>query len=129
MISQTILNTIKDTAYRVRYFGELFQKSHPCTYTIELTGMCGICSYFLFKTLKEKKLSPVFSINDEHCFVMLQGLVIDVTATQFYLKDKIFIKKLPHPTGNWIVMKMRYLIYLEVGILRKILLNKYREIF
>jgi hypothetical protein len=90
------LSIITDVAYRVRYFGELFQQGHCREFHPDLTGMCGICAYFLFRALKKKNLHPAFSSNHCHSFVIIKGFVVDVTATQFdKITNKIFIKPMP----------------------------------
>jgi len=99
-MTQKELSTITDTAYRVRYFGELFQKVNSYNFLEDLTGMCGICAYFLFRSLKKKRFHPVFSSNRFHSFVMVEGFLVDVTATQFEgITDKVFIR--PMPFSGW----------------------------
>ncbi len=59
----------------------------------DLACMCAIASYELFKRLKRAGLSPTMCFADKafegHAFVRCQGLTIDVTATQFGVRDKV----------------------------------------
>jgi hypothetical protein len=61
-----------------------------------LFGYCAICSFELFKRLRAKKLEPIFYLieNDsygDHCFVICDNFLIDVTATQFDINEPINI--------------------------------------
>lgn len=107
-MTQKDLSIVTDTAYRVRYFGELFQKSNSYDFNKDLTGMCGICAYYLFRTLKRKGLFPVYSSNLHHSFVYVEDYVVDVTATQFEgITDKILIRKMPFSgwKKHWFVLQ------------------------
>ena len=49
----------------------------------DLEGACGICSYLAFLKLKRMGYRPVFHMNDEHCFVTVDGYYVDLTLKQF----------------------------------------------
>lgn len=49
----------------------------------ELDTMCGISSYLIFNTFKKLGYNPIFCMNDEHCFIKLNGKIIDLTLKQF----------------------------------------------
>jgi hypothetical protein len=49
----------------------------------DLGGACGICSYLVFRALKQAGYNPVFHMNDFHCFVTVNGYYIDLTLKQF----------------------------------------------
>ncbi len=49
----------------------------------DLNGMCGVATARLFEDLLAAGFSPEIAINSEHCFVICNGQVVDVTATQF----------------------------------------------
>jgi hypothetical protein len=101
MITQQEFSIIIEEAYRVRYFGELLQNKQPIEFYKDLTGLCGICSYFLYRALKKKNLQPVFNSTGGHCYIVVIGCVVDVTATQFpNVKEKILFKAPPFPGYN-----------------------------
>lgn len=58
-----------------------------------LGGMCAICSVELADRLKKVGFSPNIAKNDTHVFVLCDGYLIDITATQFGQKRKVTIKK------------------------------------
>lgn len=64
-----------------------------------LRGMCAIAAFELFERLRaDPKLrgrAIVFAKSEFHAFVMVDGLVVDVTATQFINTDPV--------EGVWIV--------------------------
>jgi len=96
---------IKKIANAVRKWGEDRARNGkiPLSFTtIEgLDGMCGICSYELFKRLKEAGYNAFLCGNLSHAFVICSddadtvpirsGLIFDVTATQFDVKDKVAV--------------------------------------
>lgn len=49
----------------------------------ELEGLCGISSYLLFNTFKKLGYKPTFCMNDQHCFLKVNGYYIDLTLKQF----------------------------------------------
>ena len=64
-----------------------------------LRGLCGIASYALYQALIKEGFRPTFMMGDmptvlgKHCWVELNGKVIDVTATQFGVIDRVFVTK------------------------------------
>jgi hypothetical protein len=64
-----------------------------------LRGLCGIASYALYQALIKEGFRPEFKMADlpttigKHCWVELNGKVIDVTATQFGVPDRVFITR------------------------------------
>jgi hypothetical protein len=71
-------------AEEVRKWAEKLQRKEQ-RWDDDLTCMCGIASFELFKRLKKSGFSPVFVVNEtqEHAFIICNKLIIDVTATQF----------------------------------------------
>jgi hypothetical protein len=62
----------------------------------DLCGACAICSVALCKSLKKFGYKPdlvngMYEGYACHCWVELDGKIYDITATQFGLKDKVFI--------------------------------------
>jgi hypothetical protein len=62
-----------------------------------LEGMCGVCSYTLFKTFKKLGYKPLLHTNTYHCFLTVEGYWIDLTLKQFNPRcPAIYIKKVPY---------------------------------
>lgn len=59
----------------------------------DLSCLCEECSSRIYKKLLRMGFDPIYAHNIWHCFVILDGWIIDVTATQFGEKEKIFIRK------------------------------------
>ena len=63
----------------------------------DLGGACGICSFLAFRMLKRMGYSPVFHMNDSHCFVTADGYWVDLTLTQFAPDaDEVFFRNHPY---------------------------------
>jgi hypothetical protein len=64
-----------------------------------LSGLCVITAYEMFARIAVdpllKRHSPIFAKSDFHAFVLVDGLIVDVTATQFRNTDPV--------DGVWIV--------------------------
>lgn len=75
---------IKRIADNVRMWAEEMQDRNQ-RWDEDLSCMCGIASYELFKRLKRAGLKPTMCFaNVGHAFIQCKGYTIDVTATQFY---------------------------------------------
>lgn len=59
---------------------------YMCTWP-KLTARCAACSHKLFKRLKELGYKPQIIVNYWHCFVLCQGYLLDITASQFDTYD------------------------------------------
>lgn len=61
----------------------------------DLCGLCARASAVLFDLLKDKNYEPEIGLSSTrpHVFVMVDGYVVDVTATQYRRKKKVFIVK------------------------------------
>ena len=57
----------------------------------DLSCKCAICSYELFIELKKNGFDSWFAQNDGHAFVICEGYIVDVTATQFGRKNKVSV--------------------------------------
>lgn len=86
----------------VRKTTEKIQKEYKeYFYDKKLMGLCGIASYGIYRGFQRNYIPVDFVygkfIDDNiiteghHCWVKSKGLIFDVTATQFFLKDKIVI--------------------------------------
>jgi hypothetical protein len=96
-----MFTTLIKEANEVRKWA-LHQKNAP----VDLFGWCAICSFELFKTYKKKNLKPVFNIvespnNGDHCFITCCNYLIDVTATQFEVKDVVNIIEIDKVSKKW----------------------------
>ena len=67
----------------------------------DLCGMCGIAAARLFTNLQDAGYQPQLAMRnssyDGHCFVIVDGFIVDVTATQFGLKPVEIVPLLPKP--------------------------------
>jgi len=90
---------VRQIAKRVRNWGERLQQAvgmnEPSAqfWFEDLGMMCGVCTYKLFKELTAAGYSPVFANSDCHAFILLDGYIVDVTATQFGVTRKVMIRK------------------------------------
>lgn len=83
-------------ALETREWAEKYHKQSPDKYWPGLGGMCAIASARLFKDLKKLKLNPQIHLGSNHCFVVVDDHVIDVTATQFsrWQFPNVYVEKL-----------------------------------
>lgn len=96
------MKEIEKIAKRVRKWGEEYQWVHGFPHT--LAGLCCSCSFLIFREIKglPKTLSNkgMLCWNDEHAFVVYDGILVDVTATQFHRKP-IVIQPPPIKTPSY----------------------------
>jgi hypothetical protein len=61
----------------------------------DCSELCGFASYEIFCAMQKAGLQPIFASNRQHAFIMWEGYIVDVTATQFSRRKypKIIIKK------------------------------------
>jgi hypothetical protein len=60
----------------------------------DLEGLCARASAILFSELRKRNIYARICLAYDHCFVVYDNHIVDVTATQFNIQDKIFICKL-----------------------------------
>lgn len=62
-----------------------YQKMNPGAYAwgANREGMCAIASLMLMHHLFKIHLNPVFVTSMNHCFITIDGYLLDITATQF----------------------------------------------
>jgi hypothetical protein len=78
---------IKNTAKRVRKAMEFISGS------TKLSGYCGRASLQLFRVLKLKNIKGIVLVDGlSHTFLLYKNKIIDITATQFGKKDRVYIK-------------------------------------
>ena len=68
----------------------------------DLGGLCGVGACRVFKALKYLDYSPVLVASSDHIFVVAEGNIIDITATQFNLPE-IHIE--PFPSSLWFYLE------------------------
>jgi len=97
-----VRNQVIPIAHETRLVGEKIQQRFPNFFSHKLTGLCGICSYILFKRLIAECDGAIkFAGNNLHSFVYVDDWIVDVTATQFdkngqiYFVEKSKIKPIP----------------------------------
>jgi len=91
------VETVTCIAKRVRAWTEA--KASKYGYAANLQGLCGIASRKLFRELKRAGYSPTIGYARNyfyggHAFVVLNGRIVDVTATQFRCRQKVVVSKL-----------------------------------
>lgn len=68
-----------------------FRKACADEFGYSLECFCAICSYALWKYLRKKKIASKFVLGDyrgyDHCFLIIEDYVVDITATQFGLSE------------------------------------------
>lgn len=83
------LNIIKDLARQAREWADENAKKH---FPSDLSQFCGIASANLFLLLKKYGFFPKIATNDCHAFVICNGYIVDVTASQFREPDICVVK-------------------------------------
>lgn len=70
---------------------------HLSFYDRDLAGACAVASFFVHKKAIALGLNSILNHGyykeDFHCWVSIDNIIIDITATQFGIKRKIFITK------------------------------------
>lgn len=85
----------KKIALDVRKWAEQYAKRHH--YDSDLCGLCAISSARLSYKLEKAGIPHKIAHNDSHAFVVCNGYIIDVTATQFGCRSKVVVRKPPKP--------------------------------
>lgn len=80
------LRAVKSAAIEVRDWAE--ENHHEYGHDKDLCGMCAIASARLFNALADKGINSTIILNTEspygcHVYLIVDGYVVDVTATQF----------------------------------------------
>ena len=100
------LQRIRQIASRVRKQCEKFADSPDNHFLDNLEGLCAIASYILQKELHKKGIDTKLIQGNfleewdepcpdpyNHCWIEWKDYIIDVTATQFGFKRKVYIHK------------------------------------
>ena len=72
-------------------WAEREQARNPYDYAASLCGLCAKASSYLHRLLTPTLFPAKLVINDKHCFVKVEKFVVDITATQFGIVDKVYI--------------------------------------
>ena len=89
-------------AARTRKWCERLNKEIGYFYEADLEGMCCIASVELHLRLAEVGIHSSIIANTEHCFLVVNKMIVDITATQFGQTDEIYITPyLAERTGWW----------------------------
>lgn len=76
------MKTIKEVAQKTRRWAmQTNRRKHD--FPSDLEGMCGIASVKLHANLEAEGYSPFIHYSEGHAFVVCDGMIVDVTATQF----------------------------------------------
>lgn len=94
-----VQHIVVDEATRVRNAAEkAYRKYHTdFSYGSDLCGACAYCAVELTERLKARNVKATLKVgyyNEEHshhCWTTVDGIIVDVTATQFFMQQKVFI--------------------------------------
>lgn len=88
---------VKRTLREARSQMQTYAAKSGMANTDTLCCLCGISTYVLFVFLKEHGYSPVFCMNDLHCFLKMDDYWIDLTLRQFDRSaPKIYCSNAPY---------------------------------
>lgn len=92
---------IKKIALQVRQWCEKVNNDYNL-FDDDFAGMCGIASVYLYKQLKKHGMRPKIVENNAHCFIVCEGYIVDVTATQFGYR-RVFVEEFNQAEhdGSW----------------------------
>lgn len=89
MATVRVPKKIRECAKQAREWAEeVTGPEGPYKYIDEsMCGLCAIASVYLGYLLKKAGYQPIYALRvSNHCFIVCEGFVIDVTATQFNRK-------------------------------------------
>ena len=55
----------------------------------DLHGVCALAALDLFRALLAEQIPVRFAVGKNHCFCLVEGLIVDTTATQFRNADPV----------------------------------------
>jgi hypothetical protein len=81
-------------------------------FNLKMSGFCANMSFLVHNYLRANGKRSYFVVNEQHCFVILEENLIDLTATQFlqkrgYYYDKVYIDFRKN-TGAWVEDSILY---------------------
>ncbi len=95
-MTRSDLRKVRSIAKHVRTWSERVAERRG--FEPDLNGLCAVAAGKLHKLLREAGFKSVIALNDGHGFVLLNGYVVDVTATQFegFEKRPVVVERLTH---------------------------------
>lgn len=91
-----MINKIKEVANQTRRWAERYAANNY--FPRDLTGVCAIAATKLFLDLQKNGFKDIHIVeNTEHAFVVCEGHIVDVTATQFGLGSIVIEPKSKKP--------------------------------
>lgn len=98
-MDERVMERVQKAAARVRQWAE-DNAARVTVFPSDLTGLCAISSMRLYTNLRRARLHHHADIklgyNRQHCFVLVDDWVVDVTATQFGRKSYKPVTIEPH---------------------------------
>lgn len=94
------LQKVLDIANEARAWAEKKQRNYQFFYAQNLCGMCAKASGYLFEQLKEAGIPAKLALTSNHCFVLVDNHIVDITATQFG-REKVMVKELKDEDGHF----------------------------
>ncbi|MDO9141798.1 MAG: hypothetical protein Q7U38_15875 [Methylobacter sp.] len=71
----------------------------------DLAGMCAIASGYLHRLFNKVGIESFLCVNHEHCFVLANGYIVDITATQYGLKPVTIVEVEKAYQEFWVIEK------------------------
>ena len=90
MTSEFLLLKLKETARSARRWARRHRQKFNCD--DDLAGMCAISSGYLYRLLRKAGIESFLCVNHEHCFVLANDYIVDITATQYGLKPVTIVE-------------------------------------
>lgn len=89
---------LESLGFAVRDYVLSFTDEYDCRlFASDAAGACAVASNILYEAVKLKSDRAMFYVCDDddyggHCWVRIGNVVVDVTATQFYVPEKVLIE-------------------------------------
>jgi len=89
-----VSKTLQNICWEIYKHVQVWVQDNPYIDPEDMCGACGIVSYVLFKVLKRRGHSPKFVLIQtesgfsNHCYVMMNGKIFDLSARQFKQRGK-----------------------------------------
>ena len=105
MKSQISVKELRAIAQQVRSWAESYAHKNDGFTIRDLTGMCAIASGELWRRLhiqgQKATICMYDDFGDSHVFVLYNGYLIDLTATQFGKYPKVIVRKTTNREYFW----------------------------
>ena len=95
------LEKLVELAKVVREACEFYTEKTECG-PEDLGGLCHDASYALLRLAKKQGIDNVeLGASPNHWFVLLNNMIVDITATQFGVSDKVSVLSLEETKAHW----------------------------